>query len=212
MEKQKMLVTQALNELKTLDSRINRAIANTTYIAAAKKNETKVSSNLTKTDFVANTKADMQSITDLIERRKRMKAAIVKSNAETKVVVGGTEMTVADAIERKTSISYETDLLNRMRYQLDQATKQVNVKNLEMENKIDSLVATAYGRDSKATIGTSDYDNIANPYKTNNEYSLVDPLNLKAVIDKLETDILTFTSEVDSVLQISNCVTSIEIE
>lgn len=59
MEKEKMLVTQALNELKLLDSRINREIRTASFVSAAKKSEKKVTPNVTKEEFNANAKSEM---------------------------------------------------------------------------------------------------------------------------------------------------------
>lgn len=42
------------------------------------------------------------------------------------------------------------------------------------------------------------------------EYSLVDPLKVADIIEKLEDEISGFKSNVDAVLQISNCITYIE--
>lgn len=81
---EKMLVTQALNELKLLDDRINKAINDAVLVIAAKRSEKKVNPNLTKEDFEIRAKAGYQSVLDLIERRKKIKAAVVTSNAVTK--------------------------------------------------------------------------------------------------------------------------------
>jgi len=48
------------------------------------------------------------------------------------------------------------------------------------------------------------------PIREANEYSLVDPLDIEKRIKELSDKIEGFKSEVDSVLQISNCVTWIE--
>lgn len=207
---EKMLVTQALNELKLLDGRIDRAISTGKFVAAAKLSEKKVTSTTTKEEFVAAAKAAMQSARDLIERRKAIKAAIVISNANTMVDVNGTQMTVADAIERKTSIEYEKDLLAALRQQLQSANSTVLKKNLDMELQIDKIVEASYGKDSKQKINPDDYDAIAKPYKANNEYGLVDPLGIEKLIATMEEDIHGFLSNVDSALQISNCTTYIE--
>ena len=97
MEKEKMLVTQALNELKLLDSRINREIRTASFVSAAKKSEKKVTPNVTKEEFNTNAKSEMQSIEDLIDRRARIKKATVASNAVTTLEVNGETMT-RDAI------------------------------------------------------------------------------------------------------------------
>lgn len=207
---EKMLVTQALNELKTLDARIIRAINNATFVTYAKISEKNVNSNLSKEDFSINAKAAIQSIDDLINRRKNIKAAIVASNAVTMVTVAGIEMTVAAAIERKTSIEYEKSLLKQMKNQYISAKQIVDTKNIEMEAAIERLVNTAFGKDSKTNIKSDDYSAIADPYKEKNEWGLVDPIDALNQIAKREEEIDAFLSNCDSALQISNCVTEIE--
>lgn len=205
---EKMLVTQALNELKLLDSRIGKEISRSRFIAAAKTSEKKVSPNLSKEDFSENAKASYQSICDLLARRAAIKAAVVASNAITKVTVNGEEMTVADAIERKTSIEYEKDLLISMKNQLERETSQVNTQNILMENKIDKNIETMLGKDGKTK--DEDLDSFMKVFRTANQWSLVDPLGLNDLINELNDRITGFESEVDSALQISNCITWIE--
>lgn len=205
---EKMLVTQALNELKLLDSRIGKEISRSRFIAAAKTSEKKVIPNLSKEDFSKNAKASYQSICDLLARRAAIKAAVVASNAITKVTVNGEEMTVADAIERKTSIEYEKDLLISMKNQLERETSQVNTQNILMENKIDKNIETMLGKDGKTK--DEDLDSFMKVFRTANQWSLVDPLGLNDLINELNDRITGFESEVDSALQISNCITWIE--
>ena len=49
------------------------------------------------------------------------------------------------------------------------------------------------------------------PYRSANEYGLVDALEAEKLIKKMKDEIQDFESEVDTVLQISNSVTIIEI-
>lgn len=205
-----MLVTQALNELKTLDSRIMRAINNATFVTSAKICEKNVTSNMSKEDFNANAKANLQSIDDLISRRKNIKSAVVLSNAVTMVTVANIEMTRAAAIERKTSIEYEKTLLRQMKNQYMSAQQNVDRNNAKMEDSIEKLVNTAFGKDSKTNIKSEDYSAIADPYKEKNEWGLVDPIDILSQITKREEEIDAFLSEIDSCLQISNCTTYIE--
>lgn len=208
---EKMLVTQGLNELKTLEARIDRAIGNASFVAAAKTCEKNVNPALSKEKFTEDAKASYQSVTDLMARRARIKAAVVDSNARTKVEICGEEMTVAKAIDLKKSIESRKELLRVMKNQRDAALSLMNRKNAEMEGRIDSLVATAFGKESKTKINEEDYDSISVPYRKSNEYSLVDPLGIEAMIRKEEEYIEEFESTVDQKLQVSNCVTFIEI-
>ena len=208
---EKMLVTQALNELKTLGSRIDRAIAEADFITASKVSEKNAAPGKTKDVFNKEAKTSMQQINDLIERREKIKAAVIASNAVTEVEIGGVKMTVAKAIDTKDSIEFKQDLLNMMKAQYAQAMKKVEDANQKMEKKIDDLVTTAYGKDGKDKIQESDFDAIAKPYRSANETGLVDPLGIEKKIKELSEYIEAFKSNVDSVLQISNCTTFIEV-
>lgn len=210
MEKEKMLVTQGLNELKTLDARINRAIRQARYVCSAKTSEKKVTPSETKEDFIKNASASYDSINDLIDRREKIKTAIVESNAKTMVEICGNTYSVAKVIDMKSSIGYKVSLLVNMKQQYEDAVALMNKNNTVMEQKIDQLVSTAFGKESKTSIKEDDYNSIAKPYRESNEYSLVDPIEIKAKIEELENFIEEFQSTVDAKLQVSNCITYIE--
>lgn len=206
---EKMLVTQALNELKLLDNRINKAINDAVLVIAAKRSEKKVNPNLTKEEFEIRAKAGYQSVLDLIERRKKIKAAVVTSNAVTKITVHGEEMTVAEAIERKGTIDYEVSLLRQMQSQWGVQNREMNMQNMRMEEKIDKYIETFVGKDtSKAK--DNELEAMIKPMRESGEYSLVDPLSIEKKIADLDDYIKGFRSEVDAILQISNCNTYIE--
>lgn len=206
---EKMLVTQALNELKLLDDRINKAINDAVLVIAAKRSEKKVNPNLTKEEFEIRAKAGYQSVLDLIERRKKIKAAVVTSNAMTKVIVHGEEMTVAEAIERKSTIDYEISLLRQMQSQWGVQNREMNMQNMRMEERIDKYIETFVGKDtSKAK--DNELEAMIKPMRESGEYALVDPLSIEKKIADLDDYIKGFKSEVDAILQISNCNTYIE--
>lgn len=208
---EKMLVTQALNELKTLDSRINRAISSAVFVTASRKAEKNAVPGVSKEEFCENAKASKQSIEDLIKRREVIKAAIIQSNAVTEIEICGEKMTVAKAIDTKESILYYKNLLDHMKVQYFNATKNCNNANTQVDGKIDQLILAAYGKDGKDKISESDYNAIANPYRAANEAEIMDPIHIKDEIEKLESYIEDFTSNVDAQLQISNCVTYIKV-
>ena len=61
-----MLVTQALNELKTLDGRINKAITDGIFVAGAKASDKNILPGMSKEDFNGEAVASKQSADDLI--------------------------------------------------------------------------------------------------------------------------------------------------
>ena len=209
---EKLLVTKGLNELKLIDSRIYRKINEGEFVESAKKSALNVNGKISKEAFKANAKADYQSIADLIKRRNSIKAAIVKSNAVTTVEVVGKTMTVAEAIDKKSSIEYEKALLEQLNDQYVLAIANVTKQNTKVDESIEQLLNTAYGKEGKEKITKTSYDAISEPYREANEYGLVDSLEIEKLIKNMKDRIENFESEVDTVLQISNSITMIEID
>jgi predicted metal-dependent hydrolase len=206
-----MLVTQGLNELKLLDARISRKIDDGCFVGYAKKVSPNVNGRTTKENYISNAKSDYTSITDLIKRRNAIKSAIVKSNAVTLVDISGKSMTVAEAIERKESITYEQHLLTNLERQYTSAVNGVNKENQKVDDAVTQLLITAYGKDTKEKISDTMHDAIAKPYRDNNEYALVDGLGAEKIIKEMKEDIENFLSNVDTALQVSNSTTIINI-
>lgn len=200
-------VTEGLVELKTLDKRIYKAIESGAYVAVfmnKEKDGEKVS------DFNDKAKAEYQSATDLIKERAKVKSAIVKSNALTTVVIGGKTMTVAEAIEKKSSIEYQKDLLNGLKRKFSEALYASDRTNRQVEANIDKLLEALVSSDKP--VSAEDQRRTADMYMEANGCFVADPIGIQAEIDRLENEITTFEAEVDTVLSISNAITRITIE
>jgi hypothetical protein len=204
-------ITRALAELKLLNSRIERKIGESIFLAANKKSAKKVNNVFTKEEFVENAKADYQSVIDLIERRKKIKAAIVDSNAKTVVTIANKSMTVAEAIERKESIQYDKTLLNAMERQYNSVVAKVTSENEKVQQKLDDLLLTSFGKEGKQKASEDEIAVISKPYLEQNEFECIDPLEMAKKIRAMKEDIEGFTSEVDFILSESNTITKIEI-
>lgn len=200
-----MTITEGLVELKLLNKRIEKAIYKD-FIWSAKKVDMTA-------DEVAKHKeigeANMSSVEDLIANRNAIKAAIVKSNAVTMVNVAGTEMTVAEAIERKTYIESEKMLLAEWQRQYAQARNNVDVQNRRVQERIDNMLSQI-AASSKSDIEEAQKV-MSETYMENNGWEIFDPVNLKEKIDALDEKIDQFEKNVDVVLSVSNAVTMIEI-
>lgn len=207
-------VTRALAELKMLAERINNHTALFTPCHISKglgAKQTVPNTNLTPTAAAEKIKAAHQSLSDLVERRNRLKSAIMKSNAETMVTIGGLTMTVMDAIERKRSISYDDGILQRMRMAYTQALHAIEQGNRKLGDQIDQAVLSAYSND-KGKVTPEQYEAVAAPRKSEHELNLIDPLDLNTRIQKMTDAIASFTTEVDFVLSESNARTTINVD
>lgn len=206
----KITVTEALNELKLYDSKISKAINSATLCGAVKKSAATIGVQ-SKDDFCSNAKAKYQSITDLIANRNELKSAIVASNAATEITVNGVIMTRAEGIERKNSIEYEKNLLNKMKQDYLIAMRLVDAENKKVDAKIDEMLQVWIGKDSSKKITKEDQEALSKPYREANEFEFIDPLGIYEKMTALEADIDGFESNIDSTLVLSNATTFIEL-
>lgn len=207
---EKISVTRGLVQLKRLDKRIYDKMSDMSdFVTVNKVNSKKVlNGTYTKEDYVKKVKAQWQSIQDLINLRNEIKSAIVISNANTKVTIVGKEYTVAQAIERKTNIeNYELPINSKLRKAYRNAFNGVGIKNQEIEETANKLFASS--SDDKKN--KSDSLELIEKYIETNKWEIIDPINLKELVDQNKKEINDFLAEVDEVLTESNSTTMIEI-
>jgi hypothetical protein len=206
-----MSIHRGLSELKMLDKRIERSIKESKFVGSKKKSAENVDNTTTSKDkFIENIKKEYQSIQSLIKRRTEVKRLIVLSNAKTMVVVGDKEYTVAEAIENKKIIENKKELLKQLRTQLNTNMAQVSKKNEEVESRLDEQIQIMLGSDKQSK--TAGLEGFINQYKEQNEWELVDGLEITSEINKLENEIDEFENNIDFVLSESNAITFIEVE
>lgn len=207
----KMSIHRGLAEIKMLDKRIERSISESVLVGSKKKSAAKVNdSTLTKEEFEKESTASYQSINDLIIRRTQIKRLIVLSNAKTKVQIGDKEYTVAEAIENKKIIETKKQLLAKMKKQYKNHIANVNMQNEKVEENLDAQIQIMLGSDKQNK--TSGLEGFIEQYKAQNEWEIVDGLNIEKEIKHLEVEIEEFENNVDFVLSESNATTFIEIE
>lgn len=207
-----MTIHKALAELKIMDGRIKKEIQNGTYCAANKHSNEKIS-GIPIEDFKKAVQGTYDKVTDLINRRKAIKKAVVLSNAKTTVKIAGVEYTVAEAIEMKNhGIEFEAILINAMDNQYKMAQAEVNRQNENnLEQRADQYVTAIYGQKEGKT-NSADIDKVRKDFLEANSYEIIDPINVPEKIEKLKNKIDNFMAEVDSALSVSNALTEITIE
>lgn len=206
-------VTRALATSKNLSDKIERAISRLKLYTTAEgqgalKRIKDFPESVTVDQVEAAMKQDYQAVTDMIAQRAKLKAAVIASNAVTKVTIAGKEMTVAEAIERKATIGFKTQLLAHLRKQQVLMSREVEILRATFESKLVSAEENLYGKDKKVT---EEERKVATaPIYTRSEPTTIDPLELANKVRDLEKEIEDFVSEVDFVLSESNAKTLIE--
>lgn len=207
-------VTRALAEIKNLDSQINKLVADSRFVYTTKGIGDKlavIGVSRPAAALAEDIKSKFQKITDLTARRRAMKAAIQKSNANTVIVVAGVPMVVSDAIERKQNIMYEANLHTQMRQQYLMAMQSVDKMNATLDQQIETAVTQAYSND-KGKVTPEQYEAVAAPRKAEHLAALLDPIGVETKLESMGETINAFLLEIDFCLSESNARTEITLD
>jgi hypothetical protein len=205
---EKVTIHRALSELKLIGSKIEKQIEEILPSGVVQKGKP-VNGVYTQDDFTATTKAKYQSVIDLIDRRNRIKSAIVQANGVTEVTVAGKKMTIADAINTKSVIVLKRRLIESTRKRHNTAKATLEKSNAQIDVNALQLASVALGKQG-IKIGDDDVKKVIDPYLESNRYSLIDPIGIEKANEDMEKSISDFEAEVDAVLSEINAVTLIE--
>lgn len=202
-----MNITRALAEIKSLDVRIQNSYGKP-FVGIKKKVQQIVNGKQVE-DVKSEFQSNYDSMKDMIERRYKIKKAVVLSNATTKVVIAGEEMTVAEAIDYKNSIRLEVEMLNALKRQFSGASNNIETRNNQVDLQAEQEANQAFG--SKQKSNPSEYSKFVEDFKERSYFEIIDSVGIEDKIKALEEKINLFTLEVDFVLSESNALTKIDV-
>ncbi len=217
----RMLVTQALDERDLLVKKIMDKINKASFVDTIKVNEDKVYEARTGRDeFTQEVKGAYQQIMDLIDRYQRIDAAIVASNAQTKISTSYGEFTVAGAISLRSRLrhndkyigdntDFESALQCKMNVDLQQKLAFAEQKNKQLQTTAEGMRLSILGKDTK--VKDDKPLAVVEAYVNENTTQLVDPLDVRKKIDELAAKRDTLLSELDTQIKVSNATTFIEL-
>lgn len=205
---EKMTIHRGLTELKLIDAKIEKAIQSVNPSGMYQK-EKLINGQTKNDDFEHDAKSYYDQALSLIERKNRIKSAIVQSNGTATVEISGKKMTVADAINAKATVKFKKTLIQNLSGKHRAVQAGLNNNNTLVQQNVQKLLEAALGKDA-VKAGKDDVESIRKPYLEANEFHLFDPLNVTKKIEHLEKEIGEFEADVDAVLSESNAVTFIE--
>lgn len=205
-----MTIHKGLAELKILESRIEKAIANNRYCIANQVTNNKIKGVDIKS-IKEDIKADYKSVSDLIKRHEAIKRAITLSNANTDINIAEKTYKVAEAIYMKNhGMDFYKSLLVELHKQYTNETSMCDKVNLGLDKQADDYAVLSLG--NKEIASPEDIEKARRQYIDTHTYVLVDPIQIKEKIESLEEMISKFEAEVDSALSVSNAITEIKVE
>lgn len=211
MTTETMTVHEALCEIKTMDSRIMNAVEDVCGCTYKKHSAINID-GIAPATYIDQAKSKYQKATDLIARADAIKRAVSQSNASTKLVVAGKTMTVAEAIyEMQHGIDSKRMLLSQLSNQLRSTKDKIRRENeVNLESKVENYIRDNFGNKEKAD--PKALEEARRIFVENNTFEFIDPIGIEKEIERLRSEIDSFTTAVDSAIQISNSQTLITIE
>ena len=208
-----MSITRALTRAKTIEKQLARLVESQ-YVVTLMKREVDDVSDVFK-DNLKMTKSNFDQFNDLFAELNNIKAAVRKSNEVTKVVIGGEELTVADALVYKNTIVYRNNFLDRITRENRNAESRVEQSKISADTKfasvMENLIKNSQGQDvSEDYLKTVLTEEERRLEKAIVEVKVSGINNVNEYIEAERKRIDTFLEEVDYVLSESNATTIIE--
>lgn len=205
---EKVTIHRALSELKLIGAKIQKGIDELNPSGIVQKDKL-VNGVYPKDEFERKAKESFQSVTDLIDRRNRIKSAIVRANGVTVVKIASEEMTIADAINLKAVIGLKKSIIETLKKRHNAAKANLEKNNTQVDANALQLAQVALGKQG-IKIGDNDAQAVIDPFLKANKFELVDPIGVENKVSEMEKKIGDFEAEVDAVLSEINAVTFIE--
>ena len=216
---ERMLVTQALDERDLLVKKIVDKIGRLSVVDTKKRNEEKtMTARVSVEEFGSAAQAAYQQIMDLIDRYQRLDAAIVASNAATKVTTSYGEFTVAGAIALRSRLrdqgtyenegNFEDQIIRMLEKQYNAAISVAERRNKDIESQAENMRLSILGKDSK--VRDDKPLEVVDAYIRENTTEIVDPLESRKKAQELMEKRNALLSELDTQIKVSNATTMIE--
>ncbi|MDO5484806.1 MAG: hypothetical protein Q4F51_00625 [Sarcina sp.] len=217
---EKLLVTQALDERDLLVKKIADKIAKASFVDIMKNNEETVSrARVDKDAFGRQAESAYQQIRDLIARFQKIDAAIVASNAATRIQTSYGEFTLAGAISLRSRLrgagayegraDFEGALLRKMETDFQSQVQNIEIKNRQLQSTAENMRLSILGKDSK--VKDDKPLDVVEAYVRENTTVLIDPLKIETQIEAIKEKRETLLRELDTQIKVSNATTYVEI-
>lgn len=206
---EKVTIHRALAELKLIGAKIDKQINELEPSGIVQKDKL-VNGMYQREAFESTAKERFQAVTDLIDRRSKIKSAIVEANAITRVTIAGVHMTIGDAITLKSTIASQKLLVEVLKRKHTLAKSNLEQNNTKVDNNALDIAKVTLGKQG-VKLGDDDVQKAVNPYLEANKFALVDPLEVDKRVIEMAKKIGDFEAEVDATLSEINAITLIEI-
>ena len=217
-------VHRLLSLRKSTVARILNIIGDSNFIETVQGKSKKIN-GVPVIDIENQIKSAYDKVLGLISNYAKIKSALLNTNAgidsDTPVkrfTVAGKIYTMAELIDasdniygnKKHPIAFKAELLKKLKSQYAAAQNKVQARAAKVEQDIQEYLVKAAGADKQ--MSAEDIAKRSAMLHEDGDLHLVDPLDLKNVIEKLSSDIETFRQECDATMTEQNALTKVNID
>ena len=233
MEKNQLLVTEALDEKALLIKKIRGKIKKAYLVDVKRRNEEKVYySKESEEEFKKNAFSSFQQIMDLIDRYQKLESAIIISNAITQIETSYGTLSVAAAISLRNRLrecekqkiaqprfriqedeeankedTFEYLLERTMNEHYSECLSLAKDKNDLLQKTAENMRLTILGKES---IRKEERPlEVVEAYIKENTMEVIDPLGVLKKIEELKMKRSTLLTELETKIKVSNATTLI---
>lgn len=209
---------------KTTYSRILDLLREAKFISAYKGLQDNVN-GVPVTKIEEEIKANYQKLNDLISNYKKIKIALLNSNAGApdqanlkKVTVCGNDYTMSELIFLSDEVygnakhpgAIYQQVIKTFNSQYVNIINRIENQYQQVENKIQNYL-NQLGGDGKAQ-SVKDIEDRSALFHRDGDLHMIDPINLKDVIEKLKKELGDFVLEADASISENNAMTFVDID
>lgn len=220
----KYTLHRALTLKKTTAERIEKEINSAVFIAVRQGKKGTIN-GVPVEKVEQDIRSAYQRIQQLISNYATLKSAILRSNAGVqdpatikKVTVAGKQYTMAELISasdeiygnRKHSNAFYSRLLYCMKNAYADVLSKVEKQHERVEANIRDYLAKAAASDKGMT--SEEIKRRSDMFHEDGDFVIVDPLGLKDIIDKLDSEIKEFRADADATISEQNALNTIDID
>lgn len=200
-----MSLHRVIAEIKNLEQKL----AGQQQIVTSVLKKDRMAGSQTAEQFEVDSQGKVDAFSANLARLRALKVARNLANATNKISVGGIEMTIDEAIARKSTAKFAEQFIYSVRSQIVNAVNQVSVASTEVERKIEAQVSAIGGSTKK--VSDEELKTIRAMIERSTGREIVMGKNVEAFIKKLTEELEQFMVEVDFALSEANASVKVEV-
>lgn len=205
-----MTLAKGLCELKLLDKRLKKKKSAFLPCAVQSGQIVHIKSRPAPAEFERRTSGAWQSLHALLDRRRKIRAAMIKANCSARVRIAGVEYTIAEALEMKKVLKFEQEVVTELRSRLAGAAALANRLGNCNCDELEAILEKVYAKKESQLLDV-DHQDLSERFREAHAVEVVDPLEMDQRLGEMEAQIVPFLKEVDACISEVNKVHSITI-